>query len=173
VNAGALPPNSWIQDPEVGGGRIIGEVCHFIDLFSYLCGSLPVGVQAVAAGGSAAAPEDLIATLTFADGSIGTIIYGSRGDATFSKERLEVVGASRVAVLDDFKTLELVRRGKRQRVGGGKDTAHDAEAQAFVQAVARGGAAAISLDSLARTTRATFAIERALRTGEAQRLSDT
>jgi len=176
VNAGALPPNSWIQDPEVGGGRIVGEVCHFIDLFSYLCDSLPVGVHAVAAAGSdrsAGAPEDLIATLTFADGSIGTIVYGSRGDATFSKERLEVVGASRVAVLDDFKTLELVRRGKRQRVGGGKDKGHDAEVQAFVQAVARGGPAAISLDSLARTTRATFAIERALRTGEPQRLSDT
>jgi predicted dehydrogenase len=131
-----------------------------------------VGVQAVAAGGAAGVPEDLIATLSFADGSIGTIVYASRGDPSFPKERLEVVGGSRVGVLDDFKTLELVRRGKRQKVSGRKDKGHDAELQAFVQAVARSGVPAISLDSLARTTRATFAIERALRTGEAQRLSD-
>ena len=174
VNAGALPPGSWIQDRAVGGGRIVGEVCHFIDLLSFLSGSLPVRVQAEALGGRAAGgapPDELVATLAFEDGSVGTIVYASGGDPSYPKERLEILGASRLAVLDDFRTLELSRGGRRRYARSvGQDKGHRAEAEAFVKCVGDGTASPISLESLCRTTAATFAIEEALRTGAPQGL---
>lgn len=169
VNAGPLPKESWILDPAIGGGRIVGEVCHFVDLMSFICGALPVRVQAICAGGD---PDQLVATLAFADGSAGTIAYGSQGDPGYPKERLEVLGGSRLAVLDDFRALELSQGGKRRWARSfGQDKGHRAEAEAFVTAVAAGGPPPIALESLWRTTEATFAIRDALETGEAQSLA--
>jgi hypothetical protein len=104
--------------------------------------------------------------VTFADGSVGAIAYATGGDASFPKERLEVIGASKVAVLDDFRMLELVGNGKRKYARAlGQDKGHAAEMEAFVEAAARGGPSPISLASLCATTEATFAIEEALRSG--------
>ena len=170
VNAGQVPAESWIRDPAVGGGRIVGEVCHFVDLLSFLAGAPPVRVQAVGAVGTGGAPglgEQLIATLTFADGSAGAIVYSGDGDPAFPKERLEVLGAGRLAVLDDFRTLEMSVRGKRSTTRSmGQDKGHRGEAEAFVRAVAEGGASPIALESLCATSLATFAIEEAMRSGE-------
>ncbi|MHB8420471.1 MAG: bi-domain-containing oxidoreductase [Myxococcales bacterium] len=169
VNAGPLPKESWILDPAVGGGRIVGEVCHFVDLLSFVCGALPVSVQAACAGGD---PDQLLATIAFEDGSVGSIAYGSQGDPGYPKERLEVMGGARLAVLDDFRGLELSRDGKRSHARSlGQDKGHRAEAEAFVAAVAAGGPPPIPLASLWRTTEATFAIQEALRTGSAQALA--
>jgi predicted dehydrogenase len=172
VNAGPVPAESWIRDPAVGGGRIVGEVCHFVDLLSFLAGAPPVRVQAVGAVGTAGAPglgEQLIATLTFADGSAGAIVYSGDGDAAFPKERLEVLGAGRVAVLDDFRTLELSLKGKRSTTRSmGQDKGHRGEAEAFVRAIAEGEASPIALESLCATSLATFAIEDAMRSAEPQ-----
>ena len=129
-------------------------------------------VQAVGAVGTGGAPglgEQLIATLTFADGSAGTILYSGDGDPGFPKERLEVLGAGRVAVLDDFRTLEMSVKGKRSYARSmGQDKGHRGEAEAFVRAVAKGGDSPIALESLCATSLATFAIEEAMRSGEAQ-----
>ncbi len=166
VNAGPLPPESWILDRAVGGGRIIGELCHFVDLLSFVCGAPPVRVQAE--GGPA---DQTVATMAFADGSAGTIAYATDGDPSFPKERLEVFGGGRAAVLDDFRTLTLSGQGRRRHAGGlGQDKGHRAEAAAFVEAV-KSGVPPIPLDSLLRTTEATFAIEAALRTGKPQTLA--
>jgi len=169
VNAGPLPKESWILDPAIGGGRILGEVCHFVDLLSFVCGGLPVRVQAACAGGD---PDEVLATLAFSDGSIGTIAYCTQGDPAYPKERLEVLGGARLAVLDDFRALELAKDGKRRWARSfGQDKGHRAEAEAFVAAAAGGGPPPIPLESLWRTTEATFAIQDALRSGTAQSLA--
>jgi predicted dehydrogenase len=171
VNAGRVAPESWIRDPAVGGGRIVGEVCHFVDLLSFLAGAPPVRVQAVGATDSAGSSPDaqLIATLTFGDGSVGTIVYSSEGDPAFPKERLEVLGQGRIAVLDDFRTLEMSANGRRTYARSvGQDKGHRAEAEQFVGAVADGKPSPISLESLCATSLATFAIEDAMRSGETQ-----
>ena len=112
VNAGPLPAYHWINDPEQGGGRILGEMCHFVDLLSFLCSASPVVVQA--RGVTSPGGQDVVASIEFEDGSLGTISYLCNGDRTFSKERVEVFGFGCVAVLDDFRRLELVRHGKKQ-----------------------------------------------------------
>ena len=98
VNAGAIPGDSWIQRDE-GGGRILGEACHFVDSLTFLCGALPVDVQAAAARGHG---DAVSAIIRFADGSVGTIVYSSLGDPSLPKEYLEVFASGRAVALDDF-----------------------------------------------------------------------
>lgn len=108
MNAGAIPPEHWTQDNSVGGGRIIGEACHFIDLMRFLAGSPIVSVQARRMGdapGVLVAEDKASITLGFEDGSFGTIMYLANGSASFPKERIEVFAAGRVLQLDNFRKL--------------------------------------------------------------------
>jgi len=102
------PRDSWIQRDE-GGGRIVGEVCHFVDALTFLCGSLPIEAQAITARDHADAVSILI---RFADGSTGTIVYTSLGDQGVSKEYLEAFATGRVVQLDDFRRLTITSGGK-------------------------------------------------------------
>ncbi|HEU4556411.1 MAG TPA: Gfo/Idh/MocA family oxidoreductase, partial [Longimicrobium sp.] len=169
VNAGAIPRESWIHDPDDGGGRIIGEVCHFVDLCQYVTGDLPVEAFAHALGGAEGGLHDTVAiTLRFARGSVATISYFATGDKSFAKERLEVFGGGTLAVLDDFREVTVSRGGKRTRVKKlSQEKGFDHEVAAFAAAAREGGALPISLESLVATTRATFAIVESLRTGTA------
>lgn len=109
MNAGAIPADHWTQDNAIGGGRIIGEACHFIDLMQYLAGSQIVSVQARRMGdtpGMAISADKAVITLGFADGSLGTIHYLANGAASFPKERIEVFTAGRVLQLDNFRKLK-------------------------------------------------------------------
>jgi len=109
MNAGAIPANHWTQDNAVGGGRIIGEACHFIDLMRFLAGSPIVSVQARRMGdapGVAITEDKAAITLGFEDGSFGTIMYLANGAASFPKERVEVFAAGRVLQLDNFRKLK-------------------------------------------------------------------
>ncbi|HCL3931879.1 TPA: Gfo/Idh/MocA family oxidoreductase, partial [Pseudomonas aeruginosa] len=109
MNAGAIPANHWTQDKAVGGGRIIGEACHFIDLMRFLAGSRIVSVQARSMGDGAGVEvtEDKASiTLGFEDGSFGTILYLANGAASFPKERVEVFTAGRVLQLDNFRKFK-------------------------------------------------------------------
>ena len=115
INAGYLPPDHWVNDREQGGGRIVGEVCHFVDLLMFLAASPIVEVDARAVGNSARySGSNVLISLRFANGSEGTISYLANGDRSFSKERIEVFGGGSTAVLEDFRRLELVRAGKKQ-----------------------------------------------------------
>lgn len=108
VNAGAVPADHWTQNPQAGGGRIIGEACHFVDLLRCLTGHAIVGHSAVALGGSSGAcaiPDTAILTLEFADGSIGAIHYYATGNRKFPKERLEIFCSGRILQIDNFRTL--------------------------------------------------------------------
>lgn len=109
MNAGAIPENHWTQDQAVGGGRIIGEACHFIDLMRFLADSPIVSVQSRRMGDAPGVPvteDKATITLGFADGSFGTILYLANGHASFPKERVEVFAAGRVLQLDNFRKLK-------------------------------------------------------------------
>jgi polar amino acid transport system substrate-binding protein len=161
VNAGALPATSWLIGKE-GGGRVMGEVCHFVDTMRYLAGA---PVLRVSASRLEAAADSVAATLVFADGSVGTILYTSVGDPSFPKERLEVFASGRAAVLDDFRSLTLSVAGKRRRRRAfSRDKGHRALLAAFVAAARGEGPPPMTLAEIANVTSATFAIEEAMRT---------
>jgi predicted dehydrogenase len=167
VNAGFIPLNHWAQDPEQGGGRIIGEGCHFIDFLTFLVGAPPVEV--VARGlpdGGRYREDNVVLSLSFADGSIGVVSYLANGDKAFPKERVEVFCGGRVAALDDYRSLELVADGNRRsyRSRLRQDKGHQAEWQAFVAAIQAGGPPPIPYEQLFGVHRAAFAAVQALRT---------
>jgi predicted dehydrogenase/threonine dehydrogenase-like Zn-dependent dehydrogenase len=164
VNAGAVPTDSWLVDAE-GGGRVIGEVCHFVDTLQFLAGAEPVRVHALQAAGQR---DALSIQITFSDGSIGTIVYSSLGDPSFPKEYVEVFGACRVVVIDDFRDARFVTDGrhKRSRLRR-QDKGIAGEIEAFFQAVRTGEPMPVALGSLVLTTLTTFAIEASLRTAAA------
>jgi predicted dehydrogenase len=165
VNAGRLPDGSWVSDPLEGGGRILSEYCHFVDLSAYLIGVRIVSVFAQSVGSG---EDDLVVTLTFEDGSLATIGFYSNGDRSYSKERIEVFGAGKVAVIDDFRTGLLVREGRRRRIGGWwsrQQKGHREEIEAFLEAVRKGGTNPVPFEEAVRTTRATFAIRDSLSRG--------
>lgn len=169
VNAGVLPANHWLHDPEQGGGRIIGEVCHFVDLLTFLSGSPPIRVSASALPSVGDYVEDnVILTFSFGDGSVGTVNYFANGDRSLPKERLEVFQAGRVAILDDFRQLALIANSRRRtfRSRLRQDKGHQGEWEAFVDAIVNSQEPPIAYDQLFAVTRATFAAVQALRTGE-------
>jgi predicted dehydrogenase/threonine dehydrogenase-like Zn-dependent dehydrogenase len=169
VNAGALPLTHWLHDPEQGGGRIIGEGCHFIDILTFLVGEPPSSIFAVALPDDGRYRQDNVQlSLTFPDGSIGTIIYLAVGDKAFPKERLEVFTAGKVGVIEDFRTLELVQNGKRKSFHSRlrQDKGHHAQWAAFRRAVTETNQAPIPYRQLIGVTRTSFAAIEALRTGE-------
>ncbi|HUF38426.1 MAG TPA: bi-domain-containing oxidoreductase [Anaerolineales bacterium] len=166
VNAGYLPPDHWTQDP-AHGGRIVGEACHFVDFLTFLAGAPPLDATAHGLPDGGRYREDNVQlTFTFPDGSIGTVVYLANGDRTVPKERLEVFSGGRVAVLDDFRSLALVRDRRKQvlRSRLRQDKGHTALWVAFAAAIA-GGTSPIPLDQVFGVTRATFAAVRSLRIG--------
>ncbi len=161
INAGAIPADNWLQRGE-GGGRIVGEVCHFADALTFLSGSVPIEAQAVTAKGH----DDAVSILLrFADGSTGAIVYSSLGDPAVSKEYIEVFAPGRVIQLDDFRELTIAAGGKTRTIRGAQDKGQAALVQAFVAASRGQTPAPIPLAELAAVTDATFAIEDSLRLG--------
>jgi predicted dehydrogenase/NADPH:quinone reductase-like Zn-dependent oxidoreductase len=157
VNAGAIPAEHWTQDREVGGGRIIGEACHFIDLLRYLTGSPIVGAQAASLGGAAGLEDSATMTLSFADGSIGTVHYLTNGHKSFPKERLEAFCGGRILQLDNFRTLKgFGWPGFAKMNLWRQDKGQYRCVAAFVHAVETGGDAPISFEELREVSRVTI-----------------
>jgi predicted dehydrogenase/threonine dehydrogenase-like Zn-dependent dehydrogenase len=169
VNAGFLPPDHWLNDPQQGGGRIFGEVCHFVDFLCFLTGSSPVQVETHSLPNAAQYSNDNVQCwLRFAEGSQATISYFANGDKSFSKERIEVFGGGSVALLEDFRRLELVQGGKRRvfRSLLRQDKGHRGEWQAFVDAIQGGKASPVPLHEVVTTMFATFALEQSRSLGQ-------
>lgn len=167
VNAGAVAATEWVQDVRVGGGRVIGEGCHFVDFLSYVAGARPVDVSASAiAAPPPSTTDNVTMTLRFENGSIGTIHYFANGHPSLPKEYVEVFGGGIAAQLQNFKTLTIAgaRAAGRTRYFG-QVKGFQEEAAAVVNALRSGGAAPISFEDLCSTARATFAVEQALATG--------
>lgn len=169
VNAGYLPSSHWVQDPEQGGGRIVGEVCHFIDFLTFLTGTLPTKVHARSLPNDGRYQDDnVVITLEFKNRSLCTLTYVANGDMAFPKERIEIFGGGTVAVLDDFRRLEMVHRGRKKmyRSRLRQDKGHQEECNAFIAAVKKGGPPPIPFEELVATALTTFYIVDSLRSGE-------
>jgi len=168
INAGFMEKDNWYQDRKAGGGRIIGEVCHFIDTLQYLTGALPVTVaaQSIRTANQAATENDnVIITLTFSDGSVGSITYLANGDPSFPKEYIELFAEQKVAVLDNFSSLTTMAKGRRKVAKATmQDKGHKNEMKVFVTAAQGKAEVPISFESIHATTMATFKILEALET---------
>jgi predicted dehydrogenase len=151
VNAGALPANHWTRDPAVGGGRIVGEGCHFVDLMMDLAGAPPMDVAGAALAGG---DDRLSCVVRFADGSTGTLLYLSNGHAEFPKERIEVFCGGRVFRIDDFRRLEAF--GGKGEALRRQDKGNAACAAAFVAAIRTGGPPPVAAVDLFASSRATL-----------------
>jgi predicted dehydrogenase len=168
VNGGAIPISSWIQDPAQGGGRIIGEVCHFVDLVQHLAASRVHRVYARALPNQGKYADDNLAiTLELSDGSVGQISYVANGDRSLGKERIEMFCGGATAVLHDYRRLKLVRHGRRKTVRSWlrQDKGHHEECEAFVTALRAGKPAPIAFEEIVATTLTTFRIQDSLSTG--------
>jgi predicted dehydrogenase/threonine dehydrogenase-like Zn-dependent dehydrogenase len=168
VNAVALPPDHWLNDPNVGGGRLLGEGCHFIDLIAQIAGSTPVAVTSSAsrrADEPLQSAQDLSVSISFADGSLGTLLYGTSGALTAGKELLEAHRGDRSGRIDDFRSLQTWGAGRpRLHRARGKDKGHSEEVRAFA-AIVRGEAPAPAAAGYLTSTSLTLAALRSLENG--------
>jgi predicted dehydrogenase len=161
VNAGSLPADHWLNDPLQGGGRILGEVCHFVDFLSFMTGSTAVEVESRSLPGARYSNDNVVCSLRYGDGSHGTITYVANGDKSFSKERIEVFGGGRVAVLEDFRRLELIHGGKKHIIRSllRQDKGHRCELEAFVAAIQNGLQSPTPFREVMSTMLTTFSLE--------------
>jgi predicted dehydrogenase/threonine dehydrogenase-like Zn-dependent dehydrogenase len=169
VNAGSVSREHWVQDPNEGGGRIIGEVCHFIDLMQFLTGARPVSVfaQAIGGHGNLVSEDSVFITVSFADGSNGMIAYLAEGDSGLEKERIEIFGEGKTFVIEDFRSAKLFAGGREKKETLRQQDKGQAEEVRVACAIVREGKPApIALQELEATTRATFRIRDSLRTGQ-------
>jgi predicted dehydrogenase len=157
VNAGAIPPEHWTQDPEVGGGRIIGEACHFVDLLRFIA---DCKIERAQMDGMTSRTNDTVTIqLCFADGSMGTVHYFANGNKAFPKEKLEIFTAGRILQLDNFRVLRGYGwKGFKAMKSWSQDKGHAACAKGFVQAIAEGKRAPIPLEEIVEVNKTTLSL---------------
>jgi len=158
MNAGSIPANVWVHDLNIGGGRIVGEACHFIDLISYLTGSQ---VQEVCMNAMGMTPQlntdNATILLKYQNGSTGVINYFANGSKAYSKERIEVYSQDRTLVLDNWRTLEGFGFKGFSSMKSRMDKGHDAQFELLANQILSKGDALIPIQSLVNTTLASFA----------------
>ena len=164
MNAGFIPPEVWVHDPEVGGGRIIGEACHFIDLCSYIAGSSVVSVCMNAMGENPQENTDNASILLrYENGSNAVINYFANGSKAYPKERVEVFSQNRVFVLDNWRKLTGYGVKGFGTMRGRMDKGQKNEFALLNDRVRNGGEALIPFESIVNTTKASFASIRSLK----------
>ncbi len=169
VNAGAIDAHHWVQDPVVGGGRIVGEGCHFVDLMQHVSGSLVSAVRAVSIDRheSGITSDHSIVTLEFTDGSIGTLIYAAGGDGSLAKERFEAFGGGCAVVVNDFLSTEIYRGGRRETFKTGKqDKGFAGEIAAFCDRIVSRKPDPRAVVELEAVTRACCLADRSVSSGD-------
>jgi predicted dehydrogenase/threonine dehydrogenase-like Zn-dependent dehydrogenase len=170
VNAGYVPAESWVHDAQEGGGRVIGEVCHFVDLIQYLSGSIVA--RLTAEGTDKNGQDNLVITLKMANGSVATILYASQGDRLLPRERIEVFSGKAVCVIDNFKSLFSAKDGKVERKKSfNLDRGYAGEFNAFLAAI-KTGKPPVNFADYFNTTAATFAISEAIKSGRTQTVNE-
>jgi polar amino acid transport system substrate-binding protein len=173
VNAGEIPGDHWIQDPKVGGGRLIGEGCHFVDLAVALTGS-PIRRISTSAMPKPGVPptvwDDFAIAFEHEDGSISSVIYTSIGDSAVAKERIEVHAGGRSAIIDDFRRVETFASGKRTvKSWSQQDKGQQQEMQSWLDGI-RSGASPIPLAEILNVHEACLAALRSIQQGGAVEL---
>lgn len=167
INAGNMPKDHWVQDKEIGGGRIIGEVCHFIDLVMYLSGSKINFINAVSMENKPYLMDTLTINMGFENGSIGSICYFSNGANSLPKENIEVFYANKVMIADDFKELKIYGKDVKVDKLGKQDKGHAQEIKEFIEAVEKGNPTPISFEEIYASTKATLDVIDSIKTREA------
>lgn len=163
INAGAIPGSSWIQNPAIGGGRILGEMCHFLDLAMFLAGVRPVSLAAQVIPDPEDHWDSVSVNLAFVNGSIATVVYYANGASSFHKEYLEVSCAGETVIVDDFRRSHKHGQRRWRFRGRGQDKGHAREIEAFLNAVEQGAPSPISFEDIYMSTRMTFDTIRSLR----------
>ncbi len=171
VNAGAIAAGHWVHSLDTGGGRLVGEACHFVDLARALMGVAISRVDAQAAVNTDGACDDAAVSLSFADGSLASIVYTARGDATSGKERIEAHAGGSSYLIDDFREFTASGDATVSEWKGSQDKGYDRALQAFVNAVVNGGPAPIDEKELIETSSATLAVMESLRSGQVVELN--
>ncbi|MBU0672432.1 MAG: oxidoreductase, partial [Candidatus Margulisbacteria bacterium] len=170
VNAGFVPADSWVHDAAEGGGRVVGEVCHFVDLIQELSGSLPTKVFAESTNDKG--QDNLVITLKMLNGSVATILYASQGDKLLPRERIEVFSKNSVCVIDNFKSLFFAKDGKStKKKSFNLDRGYQGEFAAFFSSI-KDGKIAVNFEDYLYTTLTTFAIIDSIRTGAPKEINE-
>ncbi len=164
INAGALPADHWVHNPEVGGGRIVGEACHFIDLVQHLCGSTLKSVMANAVLNDQNLYDNVAISLELNDGSIASISYFSNGSKQVDKEYLEVFSSGKTAIMEDFKKLTLADK-KVQHIKSEQDKGYESEITAFATSIKEGKNAPIAIEELFLSSLASFKVIESIQKG--------
>lgn len=166
INAGIIAADHWVHDPAIGGGRILGEVCHFIDLCTFIAESKVTGVSAVAMDSSDKKQDTLTITLSMANGSIASISYFSNGQKDLAKEKIEVFSGGVVAIIDDFKSITTYGKNVSEK-SGKQDKGHQKEVQLFLESLREGKQSPIPFDEIYHSMLVTFKVlESIARNGE-------
>jgi len=169
INAGTIPKDTWIQDMEIGGGRILGEACHFIDFLTYLNGSLPTKVSANVLPEPHGLNDTVNISLQFENGSIGTIGYYSNGAKSLPKEYVEIFSSGSTAILNDFKELKIYGKGKLQKKKLLNQNKGQKEMmESFFSGILKNGKAPISFSEIISVTKATFKVLESIQKGGEQ-----
>ncbi len=168
ANAGMVPAEHWVQDPTIGGARIVGEACNFVDYLQAVCGARVTSVHARCTGAAATGPsqDEAVLSLGFADGSIGSILYAAGGDRRLAKERFEAMGDGAAVVMDDFARSEFYRSGRRSVFKTRKrDKGFAAQMAQFCASVRDGAAPGMAFGDIASVTRACLRAVDSMKTG--------
>ena len=169
INAGAVPVDNWIQDLEIGGGRVLGEVCHFIDYLTYLNGSLPIKVSATALPDANQLNDTLNILIQFENGSSGVVAYYANGSRSMTKEYVEVFSVGISAILHDFKELKIFGKGKPKKEKFFNQNKGQKEmVNAFVNGLLTDGQAPISFEEIVAVTKASFKVIESVKRGGEQ-----
>ena len=172
VNAGFIPKEHWTQNEQTGGGRIIGEVCHFIDLMQFFTDAMPqtVFAQCIHSANELNKNDDnIVINIQFTDGSVGSIVYVATGDKALPKERVEIYGGGKTGIINDFRGGEWYSNNKMTKLKM-EGKGHRQEVNAFLNAIKEGLPSPIAFESIYATTKATFKILDSLHTGLPQQL---
>ena len=169
INAGAIPGDNWIQDLEIGGGRVLGEVCHFIDYLTYLNGSLPTKISATALPDANQLNDTLNILIQFENGSSGVIGYYANGSKSLTKEYVEVFSAGMSATLNDFKELKIYGKGKpKKHKILNQNKGQKEMVNAFVNGLLTDGKAPIPFEDIVAVTKASFGVLESVKRGGQQ-----
>lgn len=167
INAGQNAPDHWIHDKNIGGGRIIGEVCHFVDLAAFLANSKINSVSANAIQDAHHLNDTLVINLSFENGSVASISYFSNGNKQLSKEYLEIFAGGQVMIIDDFKQMKIYGKNTKEFNLSKQDKGHKTEVSLFLNSVRSGKSSPIPFDDIYNSMLATFKIEESVkRNGE-------
>ncbi len=166
INAGTAPKEHWAHDPEVGGGRIIGEVCHFIDLAIHIAGATVDSIYAKSCRDSNDLHDTLVLTMTFGNGSVANIAYFSNGCDMLAKEYLEIFCHGRIAIIDDFQKMKLYGKRVNTFRPGKQDKGHRAEIEEFFSAIENGEPSPIPFEQVYMSTLATLKVMDSINSGK-------